>query len=170
MHMPISSAATSSNLYSGTSYMLTLVGGLFDSYLGANWTIALGATTFALGLGVLKFTVSYSGLPPEECIASATDVCDKAGFKYMLPFYLAMYTIALGVGAMRANVTAFGADQFDKNSKEEKKQSIHYYVRLYFTGNMGFLLGFLLGIYLMENVSYGSGYGFGLILFSVSAF
>ncbi|BBN04298.1 protein MpNPF5 [Marchantia polymorpha subsp. ruderalis] len=169
-HMRITDAATASNVLSGTGYILTVLGGFVaDSYLGAYWTITAGAAIFATGLGLLTFTVSYSGLQPPECTPSATVECSPAGAKFMAPVYLAFYIIAVGIGAMRANIASFGADQFDDNSKLEKKQSIHYYVWFYFTTNMGFLLTFVFGVYLVENVSFGWGYGFSLMVFSLCA-
>ncbi|KAL2633979.1 hypothetical protein R1flu_005458 [Riccia fluitans] len=63
----------------------------------------------------------------------------QAGFRYMVPEYLALYTIAVGVGAVRSNIASFNADQFYENSKLEKTQSVHYYVWFYFTTKMAFL-------------------------------
>ncbi|KAL3693504.1 hypothetical protein R1sor_007155 [Riccia sorocarpa] len=163
LHVPVSKAATASNIFSGTSYMLTVVGGFIaDSYIGAYWTIAVGALIYAVGFGLLTFTVSYSGLQPEECIPSASSVCKQAGSKYMAPVYLAYYVMAVGIGAVRANIASFGADQFDDNS--------NYYVWFYFTTQIAFLMSFVFGVYLVRDVSYGWGFGFSVIIFSLFTF
>ncbi|KAL2633982.1 hypothetical protein R1flu_005461 [Riccia fluitans] len=169
-HFEVTDAAKAGNNFAGTCFLLTVAGAFIaDSYLGAYWTIAAGSAIFAAGLGLLTFTVSYSGVQPEKCIPIPPTVCEKAGRKYLLPLYLALYTIAIGVGAVRANLVSLGADQFDDNSAREKKQSVHFFVWFYFFTNIGLLTAFTISVYLHDKISSGWGFGFNLILFTVCA-
>ncbi|KAG6553357.1 hypothetical protein Mapa_005092 [Marchantia paleacea] len=168
MHMPINEAAQTGNNFAGTCMLLTAVGAFIaDSYLGVYWTITAGYTILAAGMGLLTFTVSYSGLRPKTCIPIPPTVCEQAGTKYMVPLYVALYTIAVGIGGVRANLVSFGADQFDDTSKKEKKQSVHFYVWFYFATNSGLLLAFTISVYLQEHVSRGWGFGFNLMFLAL---
>ncbi|KAL3693505.1 hypothetical protein R1sor_007156 [Riccia sorocarpa] len=167
-HLEISEAAQAGNNFAGTCLLLTVVGAFVaDSFIGAYWTIVGGSAIFAAGLGLLTFTVSYSGIQPEGCIPIPPTVCEKAGPKYLGPLYLALYTVAVGVGAVRANLVSLGADQFDETSAKEKKQSVHFFVWFYFFTNIGLLTAFTISVYLQDKVSPGWGFGFNLMLFSV---
>ncbi|OAE26316.1 hypothetical protein AXG93_3040s1340 [Marchantia polymorpha subsp. ruderalis] len=169
MHHSISESTKITNNFTGTCYILTVVGGFFaDSYLGTYWTIAGGSVITALGLGLLTFTAAYQGLRPAECTPTATTHCSGAGVRDMAPLYVALYTIALGTGAVRPNTAAIGADQFDGSSDIEKEQGVRFFVWFYFFTNLGLLVAFTLGVYIQDNVGRGWGYGFSLALYLVA--
>ena len=54
--------------------------------------------------------------------------------------YGALYTIAVGTGGIKPNVSSFGADQFDDTSRVERKQKQSFFNYFYFSINVGSLL------------------------------
>ncbi|CAM6102745.1 unnamed protein product [Calypogeia fissa] len=96
LHQPISKAVTITTNFTGTNYLLSILGGFIaDSYLGSFWTILIGALASILGLGLLTMISGYSALHLKPCIPNTP--CSPAGARYMAPVYVALYTIAFGV-------------------------------------------------------------------------
>jgi hypothetical protein len=60
-------------------------------------------------------------------------------FQFAL-LYGALYTIAVGTGGIKPNVSSFGADQFDDNSHVERKQKQSFFNWFYFSINVGSLI------------------------------
>jgi dipeptide/tripeptide permease len=54
--------------------------------------------------------------------------------------YGALYTIAVGTGGIKPNVSSFGADQFDDTIREERKQKQSFFNWFYFSINVGSLI------------------------------
>lgn len=54
--------------------------------------------------------------------------------------YGALYTIAVGTGGIKPNVSSFGADQFDDSNREERKQKQSFFNWFYFSINVGSLI------------------------------
>ncbi|CAM6128116.1 unnamed protein product [Calypogeia fissa] len=166
LHQPISKAATITTNFTGTNYLLSILGGFIaDSYLGSFWTILIGALASILGLGLLTMISGYSALHLKPCIPNTP--CSPAGARYMAPVSVALYTIAFGGGLGTPNLLSLGADQFDDSKPEEKKQSIHFFVWFFFFTHMSILLAVFLGVYLVINVDPGWGYGFCLLYFTI---
>lgn len=121
------------------------------------------------GLAVLVLTSDYSGLRPPSCTPTLTAPCPAAGTKYMAPIYVALYTIALGSGLVKAGLPPLGAQQFDELDPLEKKQSVHYFTWFYFSQNIGLLISFSLSVYILSFVSKDWGFAW-LLIFNVVAF
>lgn len=51
--------------------------------------------------------------------------------------YIALYTVALGTGGIKSNVSAFGADQFDEGNPDEMEQKKSFFNWFYFSVNVG---------------------------------
>lgn len=54
--------------------------------------------------------------------------------------YGALYTIAVGTGGIKPNVSSFGADQFDDTNRVERKQKQSFFNYFYFSINVGSLI------------------------------
>ena len=54
--------------------------------------------------------------------------------------YGALYTVAIGTGGIKPNVSSFGADQFDDSIRAERKEKQSFFNWFYFSINVGSLL------------------------------
>lgn len=70
-----------------------------------------------------------------------------------------LYTIALGAGGIKANVSGFGSDQFDGRDPEEEKSMVFFFNRFYFCISLGSLFSVTVLFYVQDNVGRGWGYG-----------
>ncbi|PIA36828.1 hypothetical protein AQUCO_03200062v1 [Aquilegia coerulea] len=73
--------------------------------------------------------------------------------------YVALYTIALGGGGIKANVSGFGSDQFDVKDPKEEKAMIFFFNRFYFCISLGSLFAVTILVYIQDNVGRDYGYG-----------
>lgn len=73
--------------------------------------------------------------------------------------YAALYTIALGGGGIKSNVSGFGSDQFDDSNPKEEKTMIFFFNRFYFAISIGSLFAVTVLVYIQDNVGRGWGYG-----------
>ncbi|TKY56936.1 NRT1/ PTR FAMILY 5.1 [Spatholobus suberectus] len=82
-------------------------------------------------------------------------------------FYMALYTIAIGAGGTKPNISTFGADQFDDFNPNEKEIKASFFNWWMFTSFLGALIATLGLVYIQENLGWGLGYGIptvGLVL------
>lgn len=86
-------------------------------------------------------------------------VCNKASSLQISFFYISLYTIAIGAGGTKPNISTFGADQFDSYSIEEKKQKVSFFNWWMFSSFLGALFATLGLVYIQENLGWGLGYG-----------
>lgn len=73
--------------------------------------------------------------------------------------YVALYTIALGGGGIKSNVSGFGSDQFDISDPKEEKAMVYFFNRFYFCVSLGSLFAVTVLVYIQDNVGRGWGYG-----------
>lgn len=72
---------------------------------------------------------------------------------------IALYTIALGAGGIKSNVSGFGSDQFDKSNPKEEKAMVYFFNRFYFGISLGSLFAVTVLVYIQDNLGRGLGYG-----------
>lgn len=70
-------------------------------------------------------------------------------------FFLAMYLISIGTGGHKPALESFGADQFDDDHPEERKQKMSYFNWWNFGLCSGLLFGVTLIVYVQDHVSWG---------------
>lgn len=147
--MSASGAVAQVGLWSGSCYVTPLIGAwLADGYFGRYKTI-LGFTLIyfvgmiALSLHPILFAPTLGELPPP-------------GANWLL--YGALYTIALGTGGIKPNVSAFGADQFDMRFPQDRAEKNSFFNWFYFAINLGSLLASLVVVYIQENISWSIGF------------
>lgn len=85
--------------------------------------------------------------------------CIEANGKQLALLYAALYTIALGGGGIKSNVSGFGTDQFDSTDPKEEKAMIFFFNRFYFCISIGSLFAVIVLVYIQDNVGRGWGYG-----------
>ncbi|KAL0379249.1 UNVERIFIED_CONTAM: protein NRT1/ PTR FAMILY 8.2 [Sesamum radiatum] len=74
-------------------------------------------------------------------------------------FSVALYLVALGSGGMKPCVSSYGADQFDDADEVEKGHKSSFFNWLYFSTNIGVLIGCSIPILIQVNIGWGWGYG-----------
>jgi len=112
---------------------------------------------------LLTVAVSLKSLRP----ACSNGICNKASTSQIAFFYTALYTMAIGAGGTKPNISTFGADQFDYFNPNEKELKASFFNWWMFTSFLGALIATLGLVYIQENLGWGLGYGIptaGLIL------
>ncbi|KAG0619354.1 hypothetical protein M758_4G133400 [Ceratodon purpureus] len=154
LHIPTSKASIHTNIYWGTSFITSLFGGFIsDAYLGRFWTSLISAITELLGLSLMIISVRVGSLRP-DCPAtdhSCPSLEKSGGF---IAFVFALYMVALGAGCLRPCLATLGADQFDIEDPEEKKQIRSYFNWFFFAMSVGSMVAMMVVVYVAESVSW----------------
>ncbi|XP_047947414.1 protein NRT1/ PTR FAMILY 5.10-like isoform X1 [Salvia hispanica] len=140
-------AAASINLWAGAGLLLPLLGALAaESFLGRYPTVVFSSLLYILALGLL----TTSAFVDEQGSPSELDI----GF-----FFVSLYLIALGQGAYKPCITAFGADQFDEQDPLELRSRSSFFNWWYFGLSAGPLVPLLALNYVQDNISWVIGFG-----------
>lgn len=172
LHEDTVSSVRNVNNWSGAVWITPILGAyLADSYLGRFWTFTISSLIYVIGMVLLTMAVSIKFLKPT---CDVNGVCGKATSMQIAFFYTALYTIAIGAGGTKPNISTFGADQFDDLNPEEKTLKISFFNWWMFSSFTGALFATLGLVYIQENLGWGLGYGiptigliFSLIVFYV---
>nr|GMC65685.1 protein NRT1/ PTR FAMILY 5.1 [Ipomoea batatas] len=152
------------NNWSGVVWITPLLGAyVADAYLGRFWTFTISSFIYVIGMVLLTMAVSIKFLKP----SCDNGVCNKATTSQITFFYASLYTIAIGAGGTKPNISTFGADQFDDFNSSEKRLKVSFFNWWMFSTFAGALLATIGLVYIQENLSWGLGYGIptiGLIL------
>ncbi len=133
-------AAVSVNIFQGTCYLTPVVGAyLADCRYGRYKTILIFSWVYFAGLVLLT----------ASAVSSA---------KSMAALYVALFTIALGTGGIKANNSTFGADQFDDENPRDQQEKQSFFNWFYFSINVGSLIASTAIVYVQENISWAIGF------------
>jgi solute carrier family 15 (peptide/histidine transporter), member 3/4 len=111
--------------WNGFVYVTPLLGGyIADTYLGRYKTILYFSVLYLFGLALIVF-----GSVPGAVIVPVV--------------FLAMYTIAVGAGGIKPNVSTMGADQFDPQYEQDKKEAAQFFSYFYWSINLGALVAYV---------------------------
>ncbi|CAA0816054.1 Protein NRT1/ PTR FAMILY 6.4 [Striga hermonthica] len=157
------SSAKSANIvtnFMGTLNLLGLLGGFVaDAKLGRYSTVAISASIAALGVTLLTLATTIPGMRPPPCHAPRRSTCIEANGHQLAMLYTALYTIAVGGGGIKSNVSGFGSDQFDMSDTKEERAMNYFFNRFYFCISLGSLFAVTVLVYIQDNVGRGYGYG-----------
>ncbi|KAK9741653.1 hypothetical protein RND81_03G119800 [Saponaria officinalis] len=162
MHLSSAKSANIVTNFMGTLNLLGLLGGfLADAKLGRFLTIAIFASIAAVGVALLTLATSFPSMIPPPCtnVRAQHSECIEANAGQLAMLYCALYTIALGGGGIKSNVSGFGSDQFDSSDPKEEKKMIFFFNRFYFCVSMGSLFAVTVLVYVQDRVGRGWGYG-----------
>ncbi|KAF5175984.1 NRT1/ PTR FAMILY 6.4 [Thalictrum thalictroides] len=162
MHISASKSANIVTNFMGTLNMLALLGGfLADAKLGRYLTVAIFSIITAMGVTLLTVATTIPNMKPPACsdYRRLHHECIEANGGQLAMLYVALYTIALGGGGIKANVSGFGSDQFDVNDPKEEKAMVFFFNRFYFCISLGSLFAVTILVYIQDNVGRGYGYG-----------
>ena len=110
-------------------------------------------------MSVLTLAVSVPGLRPPHCTDPNLDNCKKASTVQLAVFYGALYTLALGTGGTKPNISTIGADQFDEFEPKEKTHKLSFFNWWMFSIFFGTLFANTILVYIQDNVGWSLGYG-----------
>ncbi|KFK36927.1 hypothetical protein AALP_AA4G190800 [Arabis alpina] len=156
LHEDTISSVRNVNNWSGAVWITPIAGAyIADSYIGRFWTFTASSLIYVLGMILLTMAVTLRSLRP----ACPNGVCNKASSSQITFFYISLYTIAIGAGGTKPNISTFGADQFDNYNFVEKKQKVSFFNWWMFSSFLGGLFATLGLVYIQENLGWGLGYG-----------
>ncbi|KAL4362116.1 hypothetical protein GQ457_04G024600 [Hibiscus cannabinus] len=162
LHISAAKSATIVTNFMGTLNLLGLLGGfLADAKLSRYVTVAISASITALGVILLTLATTIPSMRPPPCddYRRQQHECIEANDRQLALLYAALYTIALGGGGIKSNVSGFGSDQFDIKDPKEEKAMIFFFNRFYFGVSLGSLFSVIVLVYVQDNVGRGWGYG-----------
>ncbi len=140
MGQTAASAAVSVSIFQGTCYLTPLLGAyLADTLYGRYKTILAFSWVYFAGLVLLTASAASSA-------------------KSMAALYVALFTIALGTGGIKANNSTFGADQFDDANPRDQLEKQSFFNWFYFSINVGSLIASTVIVYVQENISWAIGF------------
>lgn len=163
MHMGVADSSTTvTNFIGGTAGFALLGAFLSDSFITRFKTILIFGPFEVLGYGLLALQAHLPSLHPPGCNTTGQNGCEKVqGFNAAV-FYVAMYTIALGEGCVRACLASFGGDQFNSDDPIESQRQSSFFN--WFT--IGISLGAFIGLVLLVWIENSKGWDYG---FSIAA-
>lgn len=146
LHQDVTSAAKNVNYWTGVTILMPLLGGFVaDSYLGRFSTVFISSVIYILGLGLLTMSQFIPAFKPNVSIR-----------RHQLIFFIALYLISVGTGGHKPALESFGADQFDGNHSEERKQKMSYFNWWNAAVCAGVIFGVTVIVYVQDNVGWGA--------------
>ncbi|KAK7300387.1 hypothetical protein RJT34_11231 [Clitoria ternatea] len=162
LNLPSANSATIVTNVMGTLNLLGLLGGfLADAKLGRYLTVAISATIAAVGVSLLTVATTIPTMRPPPCssVRRQHHECIQASGKQLVLLFVALYTVAVGGGGIKSNVSGFGSDQFDITDPKEERRMIFFFNRFYFFISIGSLFSVVVLVYVQDNIGRGWGYG-----------
>jgi MFS family permease len=109
-------------------------------------------------MSLLTLAVSLPGLKPPHCLETNTENCKKASTLQLAVFYGALYTLAVGTGGTKPNISTIGADQFDDFDHKEKSHKLSFFNWWMFSIFFGTLFANTVLVWVQDNVGWTLGY------------
>ncbi|XAR60918.1 hypothetical protein NMG60_11034461 [Bertholletia excelsa] len=116
----------------------------------------------------LTLAVSLPGLKPPRCSDPHPAHCKKASSWQLDVFYGALYSLAIGTGGTKPNISTIGADQFDDFDPKEKKHKLSFFNWWMFSIFFGTLFAKTVPVYIQDSVGWTLGYGLSTVGLAIS--
>ncbi|TKY51893.1 NRT1/ PTR FAMILY 5.2 [Spatholobus suberectus] len=159
LHQGTVKSANNVTNWVGTIWMTPVLGAyVADAYLGRYWTFVIASTIYLSGMSLLTLAVSLPSLKPPQCFEKDVTKCEKASTLQLAVFYGALYTLAVGTGGTKPNISTIGADQFDDFHPKEKLHKLSFFNWWMFSIFFGTLFANSVLVYIQDNVGWTLGY------------
>ncbi|EPS70162.1 hypothetical protein M569_04600, partial [Genlisea aurea] len=160
LHQGTVEAANNVTNWVGTVYLTPILGAyIADAILGQYWAFLMTSGVYLLGMILLTLTVSLHSLKPPSCTDPTGLTCEKASSLQIAVYFAALYTVALGTGLTKPNISTIGADQFDEFDVKEKNLKLSFFNWWMFSISIGNFLAYTVLVYIQDNVGWSFGYG-----------
>ncbi|XP_011086399.2 protein NRT1/ PTR FAMILY 4.6 isoform X2 [Sesamum indicum] len=174
MHFSPSESANAVTNFMGTAFLLALLGGFFsDAFLTTYRIYLISAATEFLGLVILTVQAQSASLKPPKCDNARPDIpCQQVHGAKAALLFLGLYLVALGVGGIKGSLPAHGAEQFDEDTPQGRKQRSTFFNYFVFALSCGALIAVTLVVWIEDNMGWQWGFGVStlIILLSVPIF
>ncbi|KAJ8763911.1 hypothetical protein K2173_003693 [Erythroxylum novogranatense] len=128
----------------GTVWMTPMLGAyVADAQLGRYWTFVIASVIYLSN-------------------------CKRASTLQLAVFFGALYTLAVGTGGTKPNISTIGADQFDEFDPKEKAHKLSFFNWWMFSIFFGTLFANTALVYIQDNVGWTLGYGLPTIGLAIS--
>eukprot|EP00798_Chlamydomonas_sp_ICE-L_P012247 gene12248-15388_t len=145
-------AAILVSVFEGLCYTTPILGAVMaDSKWGRYQTIKIFSIVYLVGILML----SLSSYPPLKMIPAADE--DPNWITYCA-LCGSLLVIALGTGGIKPNVAAFGADQFDENDPQDRKEKESFFNWFYLAINVGSFIACTVIVYIQDQMSWTIGF------------
>ncbi|BAT94764.1 hypothetical protein LR48_Vigan02g169600 [Vigna angularis] len=159
LHQGTVSSSNNVTNWVGTIWMTPILGAyVADAFLGRYWTFTIASTIYLSGMSLLTLAVSLPSLKPPACFEKDVTKCAKASTLQLAVFYGALYTLAVGTGGTKPNISTIGADQFDDFHPKEKLHKLSFFNWWMFSIFFGTLFANSVLVYIQDNVGWTLGY------------
>jgi peptide/histidine transporter 3/4 len=159
LHQGTVTASNNVTNWVGTIWITPILGAyVADAHLGRFWTFLIASTIYLSGMSLLTLAVSLPTLKPPQCIEIDVTKCKKASTLQLAVFYGALYTLAIGTGGTKPNISTIGADQFDDFHPKEKSHKLSFFNWWMFSIFFGTLFANTVLVYIQDNVGWTLGY------------
>ncbi|KAB2040048.1 hypothetical protein ES319_D02G053300v1 [Gossypium barbadense] len=160
LHQGTVKSANNVTNWVGTIWITPILGAyVADAHLGRYWTFVFASLIYVTGMSLLTLSVSIPGLKPPPCHQANIDDCKKASTLQLATFFGALYTLAIGTGGTKPNISTIGADQFDDFHPKEKASKLSFFNWWMFSIFFGTLFANTVLVYIQDNVGWTLGYG-----------
>ncbi|KAJ6977361.1 protein NRT1/ PTR FAMILY 4.6-like [Populus alba x Populus x berolinensis] len=161
MHFSPSSSANVVTNFMGTAFLLALLGGfLADAFLPTYYIYLISASIESLGLLVLTIQACVTSLKPPPCLSASTSIsCEQVDGGKALMLFAGLYLVALGVGGIKGSLPPHGAEQFDENTLQGRKQRSAFFNYYVFCLSCGALIAVTIVVWVEDNKGWQWGFG-----------
>ncbi|XP_062167182.1 protein NRT1/ PTR FAMILY 5.2-like [Alnus glutinosa] len=143
----------------GTVWITPILGAyVADAHLGRYWTFIIASVIYISGMSLLTLVVSLPSLRPPRCLKTDMENCKKASTLQLAVFYGALYTLAVGTGGTKPNISTIGADQFDDFDHKEKAHKLSFFNWWFFSIFLGTFFANTVLVWIQDNLGWTLGY------------
>ncbi|RDY11910.1 Protein NRT1/ PTR FAMILY 4.6, partial [Mucuna pruriens] len=174
MHFSPSTSANIVTDFMGTAFLLAILGGfLADAFITTYSIFLISAAIEFMGLLMLTIQAHKPSLKPPNCVMGNTDSpCQKIHGGNTVMLFAGLYLVALGVGGIKGSLPPHGAEQFDENTPEGRKQRSAFFNYFVFSLSSGALIAVTFVVWIEDNKGWqwGLGVSTASILLSIPVF
>ncbi|KAF8390269.1 hypothetical protein HHK36_024794 [Tetracentron sinense] len=161
MHFSPSKSANTVTNFMGTAFLLSLLGGfLSDAFFTTYHIYLICAFIEFVGLVLLTVQAHLPSLKPPICDPASTLIpCREVSGGKAAMLFVGLYLVALGVGGIKGSLPTHGAEQFDDNTLQGRKQRSTFFNYFVFCLSCGALIAVTLVVWIEDNKGWEWGFG-----------